>query len=234
MAASMAIVVQVSFIISSCNKPTMRRSNNVRRPYVKRAVHECRRRLSGLSLGREFMMSSRAGDRMLAASLIAFAAGLVGVGAASAQPGPAQPLPAPVEGDAPAPAVAACEQFARALRVSSAYYNNFAHSIAGEGARVDYLDPTVATANVDGRSALRKSAAEALSASGTPGLQPEIAAAMRAWSARAAKLLIIMGVQGNGDNLDNAATELNSSANEAQMACAKAGAQPLIRSQHQP
>lgn len=133
------------------------------------------------------------------------------------------------------PAATACKQFAGALRVSSAYYNKFAYSIAGDGARVDYQDPTVMGDNVDGRTALRKSAAEALIASGTPGLQPEIVGPMRSWSLGATKLLMAMGLRLDGNTLNNAATDLNTDATNAQMACVKAGARPLIRGfQHQP
>ncbi|WP_234785292.1 hypothetical protein [Mycolicibacterium mucogenicum] len=74
-----------------------------------------------------------------------------------------------------------------------------------------------------GRTALRKAAAAAMTASTTPGLQPEIAAPMRAWSVDATKLLLIMGLRGGGDTLDNAATELNNDAYDAQTACAAAG-----------
>ncbi|WP_231740231.1 MULTISPECIES: hypothetical protein [unclassified Mycobacterium] len=94
---------------------------------------------------------------------------------------------------------------------------------------MDYRDPAVRGDNVDGRTALRKAAGEALSASSTPGLQPEIADPMRSWSLHAAKLVVIMGVRGNGDTLNNAATELNKEAQNTQMACANAGALPVIR-----
>ncbi|MCV7025587.1 hypothetical protein H7I77_19900 [Mycolicibacterium novocastrense] len=181
-------------------------------------------------------MSSRISARTLAASLIAFSLGVGGATVASADPDrtePPAPEPAPVgvpiEGEAAAPAKVACRRFNVAVRFSSAYYNNFANSIAGDGAQVDYQDPTVRNDNVDGRTALRKSVAEALSASGTPGLQPEIANPMRSWSLRAAKLVVAMGLHGNGDTLNNAATELNDEATKAQMACANADAQPIIR-----
>lgn len=143
--------------------------------------------------------------------------GLALSGAAIASADPGQPA-------TPAPAVAACERFAGAWRVSSAYYNAFAYSIAGNGAYVDYQDPTVIGNNVDGRTALRKAAAEALSASGTPGLVPEIVAPMRSWSLRATKLLLAMGLHGNGDTLNDAATELNVDATDTKLACARAGA----------
>lgn len=178
--------------------------------------------------------------RASAGVLIAFGIGLAmaatavaepnGVDQAPTPPGvapPGQPLlvePAPAAAPpATAPAATACSQFGAALRVSSKYYNEFAYSIAGEGARVDYQDPTVSDANVDGRAALRKSAAEAFSAAGTPGLQPEIAAPMRSWSVDATKLLLVMGLRGGGDTLNKTATELNDDANNARMACANAG-----------
>lgn len=179
--------------------------------------------------------------RVLAASVIVFGIALGGATTASADPdqtkppppGPPPPGPpaatAPSAGGAAEPAVTACKQFTAALRVSSAYYNKFAYSIAGDGAQVDYHDPTVISNNVDGRTALRKSAAEALIASGTPGLQPEIAAPMRAWSLRATKLLMVMGLRLDGNTLNDAATALNADANDAQMACVTARAQPLIR-----
>jgi hypothetical protein len=179
------------------------------------------------------MTSSHVCKRILAASLFACGLGLSGAATASADPEdadqtdtPAPEVPAisrPVEGDATTPAAAACGQFARALRVSSAYYNDFAHSIAGEGAHVDYQDPMVRKNNEDGRTALQKAAGAALSASGTPGLQPEVAAPMRRWSMRAAKLLIVMAIRADGNMLNSAATELNTEASNAQMACANAG-----------
>jgi hypothetical protein len=173
--------------------------------------------------------------RVVTASLVAFSIGLGGAAAASADPDQTvapTPGPPPItasDGGAAEPAVTACKQFARALRVSSAYYNKFAHAIAGDGAQVNYDDPKVIGDNVDGRTALRKSAAEALIASGTPGLQPEIADPMRSWSLRATKLLMAMGLRLDGNTLNDAATELNTDANDAQMACTNAGARPVIR-----
>lgn len=185
------------------------------------------------------LSSPQVRGRALATFLIAFGVGLAVAPTASADPndagqppapapGPAAApgpavVPAPVEGVAAQPAVAACKQFAAALRVSSKYYNEFANSIAGEGNYVDYQDPAVKSDNVDGRTALRKSAAEAWSASATPGLQPEIAAPMRSWSVDATKLLLVMGLRGGGDTLNHTATELNNDAENAQMACAAAG-----------
>ena len=110
------------------------------------------------------------------------------------------------------------------LRVSSAYYNDFAYAIAGNGAQVDYQDPKVQGDNVDGRTALRKSAGEALSVAATPGLPPAIADPMRSWSWHAAKLAVVMGLRADGDTLNNAAAELNKEAEGTEMACANAGA----------
>jgi hypothetical protein len=45
-----------------------------------------------------------------------------------------------------------------------------------------------------------------------------------AWSLRATKLLVVMGLHGGGDSLNSNATELNSDAHDAQMACATHGA----------
>lgn len=178
------------------------------------------------------MTSSRI-ERILGASLIACGLSLASGTATSADPGQPEPPPpapavsAPGEDDIAAPAAAACRQFAAALRVSSAYYNNFAYSIAGNGAHVDYQNPTVRGDNVDGRTAMRQAAGEALRAASTPGLQREIAEPMRSWSWRAAKLTLAMGLHGDGDALNAAATDLNNAAEEVQMACVRAGALPV-------
>ena len=182
------------------------------------------------------MRSLHVCGRVLTLSLVVSGIGLWPDTVASAdqdQPQPSTPSPpavtVPADGGAPEAATTACKQFAAALRVSSAYYNKFAYSIAGEGAHVDYQDPAVSSRNVDGRTALRKSAAEALMASGTPRLQPEIAAPMRSWSLRATRLLITMGLHLDGNALNDAASDLNTAADTAQMACVAAGAQPMIR-----
>ena len=179
------------------------------------------------------MRSSHVCERALATSLIAFGIGLAVVPTASADPNdPAQtdaPAPGPaasagqVTDDPGVPAATACEQFASALNFASVNYEDFAYSIAGDGANVDYANPSVASNNVAGRTALRQAAGVALDASGTPGLQPEIADPMRAWSMNATRLLLIMGLHGSGDALNSAATDLNNNAHDAQMACAVAG-----------
>jgi hypothetical protein len=111
-----------------------------------------------------------------------------------------------------------------ALDHASSYYEDFAYDSAGSGNSVNYQDPNVANANVIGRTALRESAAAAMSAASTPGLPEDIAAPMRSWSFRAAKLLVIMGIRGGGDSLNSTASDMNTDANNAQMACAMNGA----------
>lgn len=132
---------------------------------------------------------------------------------------PAGPVPA---GDANPAAVAACSLFAVALDNASVFYGDFADTIDGS-TRPDYSDPIVSTTNVSGRTALRESAAKAMNAAGTPGLSPDIASPMRAWSVDATKLLLKMGLRGSGDTLNVTASELNDDAHNAQMACALAG-----------
>jgi hypothetical protein len=146
--------------------------------------------------------------------------------AASAEPtnaAAAEPVTVPVQtADPNSPAAVACSQFAAALEGSSSYYNNFADMIEGT-VHPDYSDPTISSTNTTGRTALRQSAALALTAAGTPGLQPEISNPMRAWSVDATKLLVKMGLRGGGETLNFTATELNDDAGAVQMACAAAG-----------
>ena len=160
------------------------------------------------------MTSSCAVGRTLVASLVALGVGLGCAVTASADPGqPEPPFPGPaavsvpVAVEASGTVEAACQQFAAVLRASSAYYNDFAYAIAGNGAQVDYQDPKVQGDNVDGRTALRKSAGEALSVAGTPGVPQAIADPMRSWSWHAAKLAVAMGLRADGDTLNNAAAE---------------------------
>ncbi|HEY7054581.1 MAG TPA: hypothetical protein VH496_20955 [Mycobacterium sp.] len=120
-------------------------------------------------------------------------------------------------------AVDACKQFAAAINVAATNYEDFAYATAGSGNQVDYASPAVTSSNVTGRTALREAAAAAMGASGTPGLQPEIAGPMRSWSLHATKLLLVMGLRGGGDKLNSTATELNGDTRDAQMACAAAG-----------
>ncbi len=171
----------------------------------------------------------RALERTLAASLISLGLGLSGAAAASADPESTAPIPDPITLTRPiadmaaTPAAAACRRFGTALRVSSVYYNDFAYAIAGNGAFVDYQDPKVRTGNVDGRTALRQAAGEARGAASTPGVPPEIADPMRSWSWQAMKLVLTMGLRGDGDTLNNAAADLNELAESTQLACASGG-----------
>lgn len=183
------------------------------------------------------MRSSHVCARALASSLIALGMGLAVVPTASADPNdvaqPDPPAPGPgagpatsatqVSDDPGAPSATACKQFGVALNYAAANYEEFAYSIAGNGANVDYANPDVQSNNVVSRTALRQAAAAGLDASGTPGLQPEIADPMRSWSMNATKLLLVMGVHGNGDMINGAATDMNNDATNVQFACARAG-----------
>lgn len=120
------------------------------------------------------------------------------------------------------PVAVACNGFAAALALAAANYEEFAYATAGGGDYVNYGDANVQRSNVIGRAALKESAAAALRSSGVTGLPADIAEPMRAWSLHATKLLVIMGVHGGGDSLNNAATQLNSDADRAQIACAAA------------
>ena len=144
-------------------------------------------------------------------------------------PAPAPPAGAATQQAAPIPgapdpaAVDACKQFAAALQFAANNYEDFAYDSAGNGNDVNYDNPIVSIDNVLGRTALRQAAAAAMTASTTPGLQPDIAAPMRAWSLSAAKLIVVMGVRGGGDTLNSTAAEMNTNAHNAQVACAQAG-----------
>jgi hypothetical protein len=172
--------------------------------------------------------SSHVCERALATSFIALGIGMTVVPAASADdfttdtgvPGPAvQVAPGPTADNAEPAALQACAQFAQVLDGSSAYYGEFADSFEGS----DYSDPAVASSNSVGRTALRESAALAMSAANTPGLDPAIADPMRAWSVGSTKLLVKMGLRIPGDSLNSTATEMNDNATKVQMACAAAG-----------
>lgn len=189
------------------------------------------------------MRSSRVCGRTLATSLIAFGIGLAVVPTASADPTDTTDTtdtdqtqaPSPIPG-APAPtrftatttdetpaAADACKQFSAAMNYAASNYEDFAYATAGQGNLVNYGDPTVSNSNVVGRTALRQAAMLAMTASATPGLQPEISGPMQTWSLGAAKLLLTMGVGGGGDALNVAATDLNTDAHNVQLACAAAG-----------
>lgn len=130
--------------------------------------------------------------------------------------------PAVAHGVDPA-ATEACRQFGAALNFAASNYEDFAYNSAGSGNYVDYADPIVANSNIVGRTALREAAATALSASMTPGLQPDIASPMQSWSLGATKLLLRMGLHTGGDSLNSTAASLNEDAHNVQMACALAG-----------
>ena len=116
----------------------------------------------------------------------------------------------------------ACDLFNKAVGYASINYEDFADFSAGSGNSVNYLDPSVGNANLAGRTALRQSAAAALSASTIPGVPPDVSAPMQSWSLNAAKMVLVMGVRGGGDSLNSTATQLNTDAKNAQMACAAA------------
>lgn len=125
-----------------------------------------------------------------------------------------------------APMSEACTRFTGALNLAAVNYEEFAYATAGTGDSVNYRDPNVWQSNVIGRTALREAAREALDASRTPGTAPEIASPMRSWSLGATKLLMIMGLRGGGDALNAAATDLNTDAQNTQMACALSANRP--------
>ncbi|MCX2931538.1 hypothetical protein ORI20_14755 [Mycobacterium sp. CVI_P3] len=142
---------------------------------------------------------------------------------------------APDQGPAPAALAAdpaasssvvsdACRQFGSALDLAASNYEDFAYATAGNGNSVDYQNPEVWRSNVIGRTALREAAHAALTASRSPGLPPDVADSMQTWSLHATKLLLIMGLRGGGDSLNSAASDLNTDARNAQMACALEGA----------
>ena len=170
--------------------------------------------------------------RKLTAALLVLGSAIWGAPLALADPDAqsAQPPPVPVPEDAQAPdpgvygaVVAACKQFGAALDYAANNYEDFAYNTAGGGNSVNYDDPNVANSNVIGRTALREAAATALDAANTPGLPGDVAAPMRSWSLRAAKLLLIMGIRGGGDSLNSTASEMNTDAKNAQMACSLNG-----------
>ncbi|MGA5463580.1 hypothetical protein [Mycobacterium sp. NPDC050041] len=160
--------------------------------------------------------------QVLPATVLLAALGLAPVAAAEPDAvDPAAPVAAaPLDGQ---PASDACTQFGAALDHAATYYSDFADAIAGD--RWTFRDANVVGTNDDARTALRQSAAAAMKAAGTPGLQPEIANPMRAWSVGATKLLLVMGLHGSGDRMNSAAAELNNRATDTQMACAQAGTQ---------
>jgi len=182
------------------------------------------------------MTTSHSRGRALAAFFIAGGVALGMAPAAFADPdattteedaGPPIQLPnvvsQPVDGDAAQAVVEACKAFSVALNYAASNYEDFAYNSAGGGNTVNYADGSVVSANSVGRTALRQASSMALQASLTPGLPGDISAPMGAWSLRAAKLAVVMGLHGGGSTLNSTATDMNDSAHEVQMACAKAG-----------
>jgi hypothetical protein len=173
------------------------------------------------------LKSSHVRERALAASFFALGVGLAGFPTASADdagtdgssPGPVVVTPADPSDNVTDAAATACGTFAQVLDDSSNYYGDFADSFEGS----DYADPAVNSSNSVGRTALRQSAAVAMSAAQTPGLDPAIADPMRVWSLGASKLLVKMGLRISGDSLNSTATEMNNQAEMVQQACAAAG-----------
>jgi hypothetical protein len=173
------------------------------------------------------LKASRLGERALVASVIAFSAGSNVVPTASADDvtvdgsgaGPVQVAAGPTSDNASPAALQACGQFAEVLDGSSSYYGDFADSFEGSS----YDDPSVSSSNSVGRTALRESAALAMTAAQTPGLDPAIAEPMRIWSLGATKLLVKMGLRIPGDSLNSTANEMNDQATKVQVACAAAG-----------
>ncbi len=119
----------------------------------------------------------------------------------------------------------ACARFGAALHLAASSYDEFAYATAGNGDLINYADQNVWRTNLIGRTALREAAHEALSAARTPGLPAEVSEGIRAWSLDAAKLMLVMGLRGGGDTLNQKAAELNNEAQNAQMACATNGGQ---------
>ena len=117
----------------------------------------------------------------------------------------------------------ACRLFAAALDLAASNYEEFAYATAGDGNSVDYQDPGISQYNVLGRTALRQAAARDTGCLRTPGLPADVADPMRSWSLHATKLILIMGLRGGGDSLNSAATDLNTDATNAQMACSLNG-----------
>lgn len=166
------------------------------------------------------MKSSSMCARVAAAATVALTQGCLLAPVTHADPG--VEVAAPTSDAANPVAVAACEQFAAVLDATSTYYGDFADAIEAY-AQPDYSDPAVQESNVTGRTALRQGAVAAMDAANSPGVPPDIANPMRAWSFDATKLLVKMGLRGGGESLNVTATELNTDAESAQQACAAAG-----------
>lgn len=169
---------------------------------------------------------------LVSASLSVCVVAVVGAPSCTAEPadsayeasaGTSDSAPAPQAADSPVDPISdACSRFDAAVNVAAVNYEDFAYASAGNGDHVDYRDPQVWRTNVVGRTALRQAAAAALSASATAGMPAEVSGPMRSWSLGATKLLLVMGLRGGGDTLNDSATDMNADAHAAQMACALA------------
>jgi hypothetical protein len=175
----------------------------------------------------ETLKSSHVCERTLVASAIALGIGLTviptaladDIGTDASSPGPIVVTPVDPSGDVTDGSAQACSAFGQVLDGSSSYYGEFADAIEGS----DYSDPAVDSSNAVGRTALRQAAGVAMDAANTPGVDPSIADPMRMWSLGATKLLVKMGLRIPGENLNSTATEMNTQAEQVQMACAAAG-----------
>ena len=168
------------------------------------------------------MRSSHVRGRTTAGGLIALGVGIAVAPAAGADPIlPAPPEPAPVSDGAAA--ATACSKFAQGLDLAAVTYEDFADNTSGD--KWAYTDPIVQDANVNGRTGLRVAAGNALEASATPGLGPDISTPMQKWSLQASKLLILMGVHAPDSSINGAANDLNNAPFDVQMGCSQAGTQ---------
>ncbi len=176
------------------------------------------------------MKSSHMGERTLAASVVAFCIGLavtsaaladdVGTDPSIARAGCRLPRRTDVGQRHPMPRWTACATVRRRCWTAP---RPITGTFADASKVPSYADPAVSSSNVVGRTALRESAAVAMDAANTPGLQPEIADPMRIWSLGATKLLVKMGLRIPGESLNSTATEMNNQATKVQQACAAAG-----------
>ncbi|ORA60281.1 hypothetical protein [Mycobacteroides franklinii] len=132
---------------------------------------------------------------------------------------PAQPLEVPA-GDSDA-AVIACSKMSNAMAYAATNYSDFANEMSV--AQGDYSNAIAANTNVVGRTAVREAAEVANDAANTPGLAPELATPMHAWSGDAYKLVVLMGLRIGQDSVNGKAGDLNKDANDVQVACAAAG-----------
>ncbi len=117
----------------------------------------------------------------------------------------------------------ACRKFGAALDLASSNYEEFAYATAGGGNSVNYQDPSINQYNLLGRTALARGGRFRDGCRRYPGPARACGDPMRTWSLHATKLILIMGLRGGGDSLNAAATDLNTDATNAQMACSLNG-----------